>query len=35
MPNTQWYYTDAQHERQGPLATAQMKQLFAAGGLAQ
>jgi len=34
MPNTQWYYTDAQHERQGPLATAQMKQLFAEGGLA-
>lgn len=35
MPNTQWYYTDVQHERQGPLATAQMKQLFAQGGLAQ
>lgn len=34
MPNTQWYYTDAQHERQGPLATPQLQQLIAEGGLA-
>lgn len=33
MPNAQWYYTDARRERQGPLAAAQLKQLFAQGEL--
>lgn len=35
MPNTQWYYTDAQRERQGPVATPELKQLVAQGGLEQ
>lgn len=35
MPNTQWYYTDAQQERQGPLATAQLRQLIAQGDLVE
>ena len=34
MPNTQWYYADAQQDRKGPFSTPQLKQLFAQGDVA-